>query len=292
MTHPPRSPLGREYGDHLLRDRLAGDPLAGLRDSPALVNAYGDQFLAAPAFLSEAERRGVTADLLRLYGILRSVPERIFDGDHAALARSVGMNAVQTALVTRAARTGRLLPLGRADLYHDGAKFTLLELNVTSALGGFDNTDMNRALLAYPPLREFVARHGLRHGDTVAAMVKTLLAECSEMIPDDRPPTVAVVDTEENFRIIGHVLGDLGAKMRDYGVDALACHLGEITYPAGRPVVRGRAVDVVLRYFLIEDMVEPAAAARLEPLLDAVERGVVGMASRFDAELYSNKGIL
>ena len=33
------------------------------------------------------------------------------------------------------------------------------------------------------------------------------------------------------------------------------------------PPVGGRTIDVVLRYFLIEDMDEPAAVAPLEPLM-------------------------
>ncbi|URM92149.1 hypothetical protein LUW75_21775 [Streptomyces sp. MRC013] len=289
---PPRSRLGHVYGGELAGQAPGGRPAAAARESAALALAYGGRLLDGPAFLGEAERRAVVRDLHTVYGLLRSLPERVFGGSVAALAAAVGMDPLQSALVTRSARSGVLLPLGRADLYHDGTGFRLLEFNITSALGGFENADINRAMLAYPPLREFVRRHRLRYRDTLDSMARTVHAECAATVPADRPPVVAVVDTAENFSAVGPRLRVLAAKLADHGFEGIACHLGEFTYPNGRPTVSGRAVDVVLRYFLAEDLADPAAAALLEPLLTAVEEGRVGLCSRLDAELYGNKGTL
>ncbi|MCP9959793.1 hypothetical protein [Streptomyces sudanensis] len=289
---PPRSRLGRAYAEEFAGHATAGRATAAARASAALTLAYRDRFLDGPAFLGGAEREGVVRDLRTVHGLLRSLPERLFGGSVAALAAAVGMDPLQSALVTRGARHGALLPLGRADLYHDGTRFRLLEFNVTSALGGFEIADVNRAMLAHPPLREFVERHRLRYQDTLACMVRTLRAECAANVPDGRPPVVAVVDTAENFAVVGPRLRVLAAKLADHGCEGIACHLGEFTYPDGRPAVSGRPVDVVLRYFLAEDLADPVAVAQLEPLLAAVERGAVGLCSRLDAELYGNKGTL
>ncbi|MEH1014393.1 hypothetical protein V6U90_14930 [Micromonospora sp. CPCC 206060] len=289
---PPRSPLGHAYAGQLARQAPTDHPAAAALDSATLALAYRGRFLNGPAFLSGTERRTVARDLRTIYDLLRSLPERVFDGSLTALAGAVGMSPLQTALITRSARAGSLVPLGRADLYHDGTGFRLLEFNVTSALGGFENADLNRAMLAYPPLREFVDRHRLRYRDTLECMVRTMYAECAAAIPTDRPPVVAVLDTVENFAIVGPRLGVLAAKLADYGVDGIACHPGQFTYPNGRPTVAGRAVDVIFRYFLAEDLADPASAAELEPLLVAVEQEQVGMFSRLDAELYGNKGAL
>lgn len=289
---PPRSRLGQAYGEQLAGHASAGHPAAAARDSATLTLAYRDRFLNGPAFLSEAERRTVVQDLHTVYGLLRSLPERVFGGSVTALAEAVGMNPLQTVLITRSARTGSLLPLGRADLYHDGTGFRLLEFNITSALGGFENADINRAMLAYPPLREFVRRHRLDYRDTLGRMVRAMYAECAATIPAGRPAVVAVVDTVENFAVVGPRLRVLAAKLADHGVEGIACDLGEFTYPDGRPTVSGRAVDVVFRYFLTEDLTDPASAARLEPLLVAVEQHRVSLFSRLDAELYGNKGTL
>ncbi|MFE3608986.1 hypothetical protein [Streptomyces goshikiensis] len=292
LPKAPRSRLGRAYGEELARRPRADHPTAAARESVTLALAYQDRFLNGPAFLSEPERRTVVEDLHTVYGLLRSLPERVFGGSLTALASAVGMDPLQSALITRSARTGSLLPLGRADLYHDGTEFKLLEFNITSALGGFENADINRAMLAYPPLEEFVRRHALRYQDTLGSMVRTMYAECAAVLPTDRAPVVAVVDTVDNFAVVGPRLKVFAAKLADYGVEGIACDLGEFTYPNGRPTVSGRAVDVVFRYFLPEDLTDPASAALLEPLLVAVEGGRVGLFSRLDAELYGNKGTL
>jgi hypothetical protein len=286
--------LGHAYAEQLAQHALTGGhhPTAAARESATLTLAYQDRFLNGPAFLGETERRTVVEDLHMVYELLRSLPERVFGGSITALAAAVGMDPLQSALITRSARTGALLPLGRADLYHDGAGFKLLEFNLTSALGGFENADINRAMLAYPPLEEFVRRHGLRYRDTLGRMVRTMNAECATYIPTDRAPVVAVVDTVDNFAVVGPRLRVFAAKLADYGAEGIACDLGELTYPNGRPTVSGRMIDIVFRYFLPEDLTDPSSAAQLEPLLVAVEQGKVGLFSRLDAELYGNKGTL
>ncbi|MDM4719198.1 hypothetical protein QTQ03_06145 [Micromonospora sp. WMMA1363] len=290
--HPPhRSSLGRAYVDQLAQQAPPGDPTAGVLEKAGLA-PFRDRFLAGPAFLAEPERDTVARDLRIVYDLLRSLPDRLHDGDLTTLAGAVGMDARQCALITRSARTGSLLPLGRGDLYHDGTGFKLLEFNITSALGGFWNADLNRAMLAHPPLRSFVREHALDYHDTLASIVRTIRAECAEVIPTDRPPVVAVVDTEENFAAVGDRFVVFAAMLADHGVEGVACHLGEFTYPNGQPTVDGRAVDVVVRYFLVEDLSDATSAALLEPLLTAVEQGRVGLFSRLDAELYGNKGTL
>ncbi|OJF14955.1 hypothetical protein [Couchioplanes caeruleus] len=287
-----RSAMSGAYLDHLAGEAAAGLPTAAALESAQLGLTYRDRFLNGPAFLGETERRAVVQDLRALYGMLRSLPERVFGGSLTALAQAVGMDPRQTALITRSARSGVLRPLGRADLYHDGTAFKLLELNVTSALGGADNADINRAMLRYPPLDAFVRGHQLRYRDTLDCVVRTMYAECAAVIPADRPPVVAVVDTVENFAVVGPILRMLAGKLADYDVDGIACDLGQLTYPDGRPTVDGRAIDVVFRYFLVEDLSDAVAEAHLEPLLTAVEQNKVGLFSRLDAELYGNKGTL
>ena len=285
-----RSALARAYATRLASaGRSLGHPARAARDHAALTLAFQDRFLPAPAFLGDDERRSLVTDLRAVYDLLRSLPDRLFGGDVAALARAVGMDEGQTALIVRSARTGRLLPLGRADLYHDGDGFRLLEFNLTSALGGFENADINRAMLQYAPLREFVERHGLRFRDTVECMARGLLAET---IPAGRPPLIAVTDTTPNFAIVGPRLAVLARRLAEHGVEAVACDLGRIEHGRDRVSVDGRTVDVVLRYFLAEDLTDPTAAAQVEALLAAVEAGKVGLCSRLDSEVYGSKGAL
>jgi hypothetical protein len=61
----------------------------------------------------------------------------------------------------------------------------------------------------------------------------------------------------------------------------------------GRTCLRDRAVDVVFRQFMVEDIADDdASAALLEPLLSAAEAGEVRLFTPLDAELYGSKSAL
>ena len=54
-----------------------------------------------------------------------------------------------------------------------------------------------------------------------------------------------------------------------------------------------RAVDIVSRMFLIEDLLEsPDAPALMNPVLDAAARGEVALFTPMDTEVYASKGAL
>ncbi|WP_328475818.1 hypothetical protein OHS71_01080 [Streptomyces sp. NBC_00377] len=293
-SRAPRSGLGAEYLD-LLKQRQA-DPAELTRHVIAdelVTVAYKGRFLASPVFLSAEERRSVSADLYQIHRLLTELPERLFGGDTAALARAVGMTEIQADVVRRAAAAGQpLLPLARSDLYRSADGFKLLELNITSALGGFENAGINRAMLMHPVLAGFVAEHGLAYADTFEGIVKMLYAECATHMDRESRPVVALVDWPESFKSYEPRLKVMAALFDEAGIDAVPCHVGQITDRDGRLDVAGRAIDVLYRFFLVEEIETAADAEFVEPLLRAFEEGRVGMFSRFDSELYGNKGAL
>lgn len=289
---PPRSGLGPAYREHL--GRHGAEPADLIKDAAAddlLAVAYSGRFLAAPVFLSAAERAGLAADLRTVHNLLTSLPDRLYGGDTGALARAVGMTPTQAAVVRRAAAGPPLLPLARADLYRDAEGFKLLELNITSALGGFENADINRAMLRHPALARFVADRGLGYADTLAAIVSTLRAECAPFMGGERP-VVALADWPESFRGYEPRLRVLAALLDAMGIDAVPCHVGHLRERGNRLEAHGRAVDAVFRFFLVEEIADPGDAELVEPVFRAVEAGTVGLFSRLDAELYGNKGAL
>ncbi|MDT9681092.1 hypothetical protein RND61_03230 [Streptomyces sp. TRM76323] len=293
--HAPRSGLGAEYLDLLKRQGAAPAALIEHVVADDLVTvAYRGRFLASPVFLSAAERRAVAADLLQIHRLLSELPRRLFGGDIEGLARGVGMTGTQADIVRRAATADApLMPLARSDLYRGADGFKLLELNITSALGGFENAGINRAMLRHPVLAGFVAERNLGYADTFGGIVKTLYAECAaHMDTDGRRPVVALVDWPESFVSYEPRLRVMAALFDGMGIDAVPCHVGQITERGGRLEVAGRAIDVVYRFFLVEEIATPADAAAVEPLLRAFEEGGVGMFSRLDSELYGNKGTL
>ena len=118
--------------------------------------------LNRPVFLEAAEYGRLTSDLDLLHSALIRLPERVFDGDLAAFARTVGLTAEQTRAVVRGRGTASSR-MGRADMYKDEQGFHLLEINLGSTVGGVDNPVLNQALLELPFIAGFVEEHDLTY---------------------------------------------------------------------------------------------------------------------------------
>ncbi|HEY6275259.1 MAG TPA: hypothetical protein VIX86_02905 [Streptosporangiaceae bacterium] len=251
--------------------------------------SYDGICLTRPVFLEHAEFAVLRDDLLALHAALASLPGRLFGGDVTAFARAAGMTGPQLTAIQMA---GGQPPtrLGRADLFRDSTAFRVMELNLGSALGGLDNALLNRAFLTEPAIAEFVAAHGLSYTDTMGVLAATLRAECG--IGDGDQPLIAVTDWPDSFGILHRQLRAGAGQMARYGMTAVACHLGELSYADRRVWLDGRPVGVVYRVFLIKDLLRPEADDLAGPLLRAAGRGEVKLFAPIDAELYGSKGAL
>ncbi|WP_432972590.1 hypothetical protein [Dactylosporangium sp. CA-233914] len=283
-----RNAVTEAYLAAVAAGRMPADELAKAVRACGLNDAYYEHgHLSRPLLLSRAERERLDADLRCLHAALASLPDRLFGGDAGAFAAAAGAQGPQT----DAARTakGQVTRLSRADLYTDAEGFKLLELNVSGAVGGLENAGLNTAYLSSPHFAEFAAGHGLEHIDTMAALCRTLREETG--IADGRP-VVAIVDWPESFPQLETVLRANAERMGRYGIDALACHAGQVRCRDGGVFVDGRRIDVVYRLFLLEDLLRPDGPALLNPLLDAAARGEVAMFTPIASELYGSKAAL
>ncbi|MGC4807611.1 hypothetical protein [Micromonospora sp. DT233] len=295
MATHAAAPTGRGltagYLAHLAR--LGVDPAALAQRavaSPRLAVAYRDRFLPCPVFLEPGEARQLGADLLLTHDLLTDLPRRLFAGDRAAFGRALGLSEPQIELVQRAP-DGPPTALARSDLYRAEEGFKLLELNITSALGGFENADINRAMLAHPALAGYVAQRGLTFHDTFRTIAETVRYELGDRAAGRRP-VIALADWPESYRSYAPRLGVMAGLFDEFEMDAIPCHVGEIEEKDGALTVHGRVLDLVYRFFLLEEIVTPADLALVEPVLAAAQRGTVVLCSRIDAELYGNKGAL
>ena len=100
---------------------------------------------------------------------------------------------------------------------------------------------------------------------------------------------VAVADWPDHFTRIRTFLHAVARRWRSRGLDAHACHIGQLKVSRGRVWLRGRPVDIIFRIFLTEHLLEPGGTELMDPVLDAVARGQVAMFTPLDAELYGSK---
>jgi hypothetical protein len=289
-----RATLTARYLDEVRCRGLRAAELLGDLPDADLLNAFqppGRRYLPRPLFIGAAERDQLYTDAETVRAALVSLPERRYDGDFATFARAVGANEVYVAALMRD-RSTPTSQQSRADLYADDAGFHLLEFNLGSALGGMENADMCRALLAHPVLSGFATAHGLGYVDTMREQVHDIFAETG--FGPGSFPVVAVTDWPSSYeRKLGPYMNLLAARWRELGLDAHACHLGELELRTGRVWLRGRAVDIIARMFMIEYLVEsPAAPGLATPILDAVARGEVKMFTPLDSDLFTSKAAL
>ncbi|MFJ3966393.1 hypothetical protein [Streptomyces sp. NPDC090036] len=271
--------------------RSTGEAIRKAVDSPLLSTGYGGAFLNRPLFLEHAQQEGLGRDLSALFRLLTTLPDRVADGDLGRYCELVGMTRSQTDAVRRTAGADPV-PLGRADLYHDGDGFRLLEFNLSSALGGFENAEINRALLDVPAVADFTQHERLRYADTLGEIVRVMLDSARAPWWGDRP-FVAIVDTPGSFAGLEGRLGFMARLLADHGVDAVACHTGQLKEEGGRLFADGRPVDIVYRFFIIEDLLEEQGEIDLiDPILRCHEAGGVTVFAPLDTEMYGNKRAL
>jgi hypothetical protein len=258
---------------------------------PVTVGTHFDgRCLTRPGFLQREQVQRLGADLETLFRCVTGLPDRLFGGDLGAFALATGVPQQQVNAIVRG-RGNAPSRLSRADLYLDDTGFRVLELNMSAALGGIDSGGLIRAYLEQPFLADFVVEHNLGYVDTMVEVAQTLLAECTAE-PGTRP-TVAFCDWPASYPELETQLHKNAAALSLLGMDAFACHLGQLRVDEQFEVwLDERKVDVIYRLFLIEDLLDPTGPALIEPVLRAAERGKVKIFSPMDAELYGSKGAL
>lgn len=285
-----RTPLTDAYLAELERHGVGPDDVADAAKRAADLSStvYFGRCLTRPAFLGRDEVARIEGDLRRLHEALTALPDRLFGGDLGAFARAAGMTGTQVTAIRRGAGTAPTR-LARADLYHDGTDFRLMEFNVGSTVGGADNAVLNAAMLTHPVLAGFVAEHGLSHVDTMAELAGMLAGFPAR---DGGRPLFAAVDWPESFAEIEPLLRTSAEVLGKLGVEIVPCHLGQLDVSGGAVRLDGRVIDVVYRVFMVEDLLDQKSGELIDPLLRAVERGEVGMFAPMDAELYGSKAAL
>jgi hypothetical protein len=240
-------------------------------------------------FLGAEEHRQLVHDLNTIYDAVNGLRDRLFGGDMAAYARAVGMTEEQVALIMRR-RGHEPTRLARADLYRDDQGFKLLEINMGSTMGGFDNALLNRGMLNDPRVRDFVERHHLTYVDTMAHVVSTLMEECK--VPTGTRPVMAAADWPDSFVTLAPQLHRSAAMLGPLGIEAYACDIAELRYADGRIWLREHPVDVVWRLFTLEDSLSEIGPPLVEPVIKAFEQGEVEVFTALDCRVYASKASL
>jgi hypothetical protein len=286
-----RDSLTAEYLEQAARLGLDLDYLAEAARRSFDLNAttYVGRCLTRPAFLDGPMRAQLETDLKMVQAALADLPNRLFGGDLGTFARAAGMTAAQVTAIQRCAGQAPSR-MARADLYCEGRDFRLMEINMGSAIGGLDNALLNRALMQRPEFAAFARDHQLGFIDTMAELARTVLAESN--VPDGQRPLMAAADWPASFPSLEARLRYTAIELDKHGIEAVACHVGQLRVADGRVWLGKRPVDVIYRLFMVEDLLDPSGPDLVDPVLRAAERGEVAIFAPMHAELFGSKSAL
>lgn len=269
--------------------------LAARLDVPAEYDkAYGSVLLSRPVFVSEREITAFAEDLAAVFRTLVSLPARCFGGDLDRYGAAIGLTP-ELVEVMREGATGDPLLYARADAFHDGKSFRLLELNVGSELGGVDSAQLNRAFLDVPAFGSFAEANGLGHTDTMAHLVAELRAAAATVAgADPVSPVVALLEGPGAFGDHDSVFLSIQEDMRGHGIELLLGEIQELTEEEdGKLALHGRPLDVVLRYFAAGQIAgDPVARAALTRVNRAHAAGRTALFTPLEGALFTSKAAL
>ncbi|HKT06032.1 MAG TPA: hypothetical protein VJT31_41525 [Rugosimonospora sp.] len=257
---------------------------------PAFRAAYGQRLLARPLFVADRTLRRFTDDLVAFFHLMTSLPQRLYGGDIPAYCAALGIDAERTEVLRR-------FPLpptvyGRADLYHDGETYKLLEFNVGSSLGGSDRAQIPPALLRVDAFARFAAEHGLSYVHT-GERIAQAFRDAAAGLTGGADPVVGFVETDGGLGEFLHMVKAFQEMMAGQGVEVVLGEVSQVSERDGRLYLHGRPLDVVLRYFTENEIVTDARVARsAETIFRAHEEGRVVMWTTLASALFHNKGCL
>jgi hypothetical protein len=283
--------LATEYNERCRADSGLREVMTQVPLPPAFRACWGDRLLARPLFVRADDMTAAASDVLRVFALLASLPHRLFGGDLGRYCQALGFDRDRAALVRRFAGAAPV-QYGRADLYHDGTGFRLLEFNVASDIGGTQHGQLARALSGWSPFREFALDHGLAYTDTSGRVAAALAAAAAPLAGQD-PPSVLVLCEPGGIDKDPLVLAGLTDMLARYGIRAFLAEPGALRYRSGRVTVHGTDIHVVLRYFNLDDLAGgPGSDGWARLLLRAHQDGQVVMWTGLDSAAYSHKAAL
>lgn len=283
-----------DYHRRVMEDgdtELAGSMAAAAELFPRkFYDSCGTRLLPRPMFVAESEMFGFVEDLTSLFDVLADLPATAFGGDVDAYCAAVGMDPRRAALVKRF--PGKPPLCGRADLYHDGTSFKVLEFNVGSAMGGTDRAEISRLILEIPAFARFAREHGLEYVHTGRRIAETFRSVAAHLT-DGAEPVVGFVESDGGLGTFLPLVESFQEMMTGLGIEVVLGEVGQVTERDDRLWLHGRPLDIVLRYFSENSIVDdPDGERAVEPIFRAHEEGRVVLWTPLDSSRINNKGSL
>lgn len=291
-----RSATAAAVLQHYLELEAGDGALARVGDElelpPVLAAASAGRILNRPLFVDAADLTRFSADANLLFDAIAALPHTVFDGSPELFARALRVAPAQAAVM---ASSWDVPPprYGRADMYHDGQAFRLLEFNIASEIGGIDRSgELPAAFLRHPAFAPIALAGWLSCTDTAAAVARTLIAAARPR-PGNSIVSVALADAPGSLAEYAEHWHSMQVVLGKYGIDLSVCALDALEVGSDAVRLGSRVIDVILRYASVDEVLEhPTGPEQMHALVAAAKTGVVAMWTLPSTTLYGNKGCL
>ncbi|GAA3719884.1 hypothetical protein [Streptomyces tremellae] len=262
-----------------------------VKEFPTLAPWHGE-YLARPLFVAERELRAFADDLQQLVDMIFSLPDRMFGGDLDAFRSVLGIDNGRWEAIRR---FGDPLPpyYGRADMYHDGTSFKLLETNLGSESGGWAlASEMSKAAMEVDAFAEFARANRLAYVHPIHAVVESLRRFGARVAPD-REPVVAVLEWRDGLKDYGELWLNFQSALRSAGLDILLAEVPDVHERGGALYLGDTQIDVVYRAFVPDQIAEePDGWELAAPLLRAHQSGRTLTWTPLSSNVFANKACM
>ncbi|MBB4684431.1 glutathionylspermidine synthase family protein [Amycolatopsis jiangsuensis] len=254
--------------------------------------AWNGKYLARPLFVDEREIHRFAEDLRHLVDLTLSLPDRMFDGNLDKFRSVLDIGDGRWAAIRE---FDDLLPpcYGRADMYHDGTSFKLLETNLGSECGGWAlASEISQAMMEVDAFAGFARRNQLGYVHPVRAVVETLRRFGARVAPG-REPVVALLEWRGGLEVYGELWRNFQAALRSAGLDILVAEVPDVHERGGALYLGDTKIDVVYRAFVPDQIVEePDGWDLVAPVLRAHRAGRVHLWTPLSSNVFANKACL
>ncbi|MFH8609637.1 hypothetical protein ACH4D5_19380 [Streptomyces sp. NPDC018029] len=275
--------------------RTPGSELPGVaahvKDFRTLAPWHGE-YLPRPLFVAEREIREFADDLQNLIDILFSLPDRMFGGDLNAFRSVLGINDAHWEAIRQ---FGDVPPpsFGRADMYHDGTSFKLLEFNLGSEAGGWGlASEISRATMEVGAFADFARRNRLGHVDPIRAVAEALRGFGARVAPG-REPVVALLEWRGGLADYGELWRNFQSALLSVGLEILVAEVSDVHERDGALHLGDTRIDVAYRAFVPDQIAEePGGWDLIAPLVRAHRAGGTLLWTPLSSNMYANKACM
>lgn len=250
---------------------------------------FGDRLLISvlrPRFLAPEQYRFLQQRVHVLLGSFEKIYQRAMSD--AAFRKQFGLFDWEEQLIKDEPGFRDPSPLSRLDAFfvseRGGLRFT--EYNAETPAGATYNDVLSEATLGLPIMREFIRKYEVRTLPSRHNVMHALLDAYRQFSGQTRAkPRIAILDWREvptysEFVLTQHYL-------HEQGIDCVIGDPREVEYTGGKLMVDGKAVDLVYKRVLINELIERGGMD--QPLVRAVRERAVCMVNPFRSKLLHKK---